>query len=562
MKILSLVLFGRIAFGANFSEMVDRYFETYFENQPTLATSLGVHSYDKKLADMSRGHILAHIELQKKQLAEFKTISPKTLSKDEAIDWELITNQIQAKLLEEETLRLWERDPDRYSSGITESVYNLMARKYAADEERLGAIIAREEAAPKWFAVARENLKNPPKIYTEIALEQIPGAISFFEKDVPATFAHIKDKKLQTAFRKSNGRVISELKKYEKFLKTGLLPKSKGDFKLGAENYSLKLKFEEMVEMPLDQLLEIGYTNLREKQKRFKEVAKKIDPKKTYEEVLHDLEKDHPKPENLLQSVRDVMGGLRKFLVERKIVSIPSEIEPIIQETPPFQRAVVMASMDTPGPFEQVAKEAYYNVTLPEPDWPKNRVEEHMAGFNFPTVISTSVHEAYPGHYVQFLWVQSAPTKTRKILGADSNAEGWAHYTEQMILDEGYGNGDQKLRLGQLQDALLRNARFIVGIEMHRGKMTYEEGINFFVKEGFTSRANGERETKRGTGDPTYLYYTLGKLQIPKLREDYKKMMGSKFSLQEFHDTLLKQGYPPVKLLRRALLGDEKGSVL
>jgi len=185
-------------------------------------------------------------------------------------------------------------------------------------------------------------------------------------------------------------------------------------------------------------------------------------------------------------------------------------------------------------------------------------------------VISTAVHEAYPGHYVQFLWVQRAPSKIRKLLGCGSNAEGWAHYTEQMMLDEGYGRAavsEEKdthfleLRLGQLQDALLRNARYIVGIGMHTGTMTFEQGVDFFEKEGYQSHANAVRETKRGTRDPTYLVYTLGKLQILKLRDDYRKKTGASFTLQQFHDEFLRQGFPPVKIVRRALLGDDSPSL-
>jgi uncharacterized protein (DUF885 family) len=180
-----------------------------------------------------------------------------------------------------------------------------------------------------------------------------------------------------------------------------------------------------------------------------------------------------------------------------------------------------------------------------------------MAAFNRGVIISTAVHEVYPGHYVQFLWVKNAPSKVRKLIGANTNAEGYAHYCEQMMLDEGYGNGDPHLRLGQLQDALLRDARYIVGIQMHRGRMTFEQGVDFFVKEGYQTRTNGERETKRGTSDPTYLYYTLGKLEILKLREDYKKAQGSSYSLQKFHDNFLRQGFPPIKIVRRALLGND-----
>jgi hypothetical protein len=296
---------------------------------------------------------------------------------------------------------------------------------------------------------------------------------------------------------------------------------------------------------------------LRQNQAAFKQVAAKIDPKRTPQQILEDLERDHPAPDKLLETFRNALGGLRDYVTAHHIVTIASTVLPIVQETPPFARATTFASMDTPGPFEKVAKEAFFNVTLPEPSWSKQQVEEHMAGFNRGTIISTAVHEVYPGHYVQFLWLKDAPSKVRKLIGASSNAEGWAHYSEQMMLDEGYGNGDLKLRLGQLQDALLRNARYIVGIQMHTGKMTYEQAIDFFVKEGYLTRANGEREAKRGTADPTYLYYTLGKLEILKLREDYKKMKGSSFSLEEFHDSFLKQGFPPIKIVRRALLGND-----
>jgi uncharacterized protein (DUF885 family) len=180
-----------------------------------------------------------------------------------------------------------------------------------------------------------------------------------------------------------------------------------------------------------------------------------------------------------------------------------------------------------------------------------------MQSFNRGTIISTAVHEAFPGHYVQFLWMPTAPSKVRKLISANTYVEGWAHYCEQMMIDEGYGGGDLKLRLGQLQDALLRNARFIVGIKLHTGQMTFEEGVDFFVKEGYQTKITGERETKRGTSDPIYLYYTLGKLEILKLREDYKKMRGSAFTMEEFHNKFLGQGMPPIKIVRKKMLGND-----
>jgi hypothetical protein len=312
-----------------------------------------------------------------------------------------------------------------------------------------------------------------------------------------------------------------------------------------------------MVDIPLDRLLEIGYQNLRANQQEFQRVAAQIDPKRPPQQILEELEKDHPPADKLLGSFRDVLSGLRGFIEAHHIVTIPSPVPPIVEETPPFARALTTASMDTPGPYEKVAKEAFFNVTLPEPDWPKAQAEEYLEGFNRGTIISTAVHEVYPGHYVQFLWLPRVPTKIRKLMGCSSNAEGWAHYSEQMMLDEGYGNGDPKLRLGQLQDALLRDARYIAGIRMHTGKMTPAEATEFFVKEGYQVRPVAEKEAKRGTSDPTYLVYTLGKLEILKLRDDYKKMQGAKYTLEGFHNAFLAQGTPPVKIVRRALLGND-----
>jgi hypothetical protein len=404
---------------------------------------------------------------------------------------------------------------------------------------------------------ARHNLRNPPRIYTEVALEQLPGLVGFFKKDVPEAFNKVTDRKLLDEFHASNEAVIGALGEYQTFLKNDLLPRSKGDFRIGAENYGKKLSYDEMVDLPLDRVLAVGYENLRQNQEAFRATAARIDPKRTPQDILHDLEKDHPPADRLLQTFRDVLGGLRQYIVDHKIVTIPSTVPPIVEETPPFMRALTFASMDTPGPYEKVAKEAFFNVTLPEANWSREQVEEHMASFNRGTIISTAIHEVYPGHYVQFLWVQRAPSKVRKLIGCGTNAEGYAHYTEQIMLDEGYGAGDLKLRLGQLQDALLRNARYIVGIEMHTGKMSFEQGVEFFMKEGYQTHANSERETKRGTSDPTYLVYTLGKLEILKLREDYKKQRGANFSLLEFHDKFLAQGFPPIKIIRRAMLGND-----
>ena len=312
-----------------------------------------------------------------------------------------------------------------------------------------------------------------------------------------------------------------------------------------------------MVDIPLDQLLEIGYANLRENQQKMKEIAAQIDPNRSVAEVLADLQNHHPAPDQLLQAFRDTLGGLQQFIVEKKIITIPPGMLPILEETPPFMRAITEASIDTPGPYETHDNQALFNVTTADPKWTAAQTEDWMKGFNNSMIPGTAIHEVFPGHFVQFLWINQSPSKVRKLISCGSNAEGWAHYTEQMMLDEGFGNGDPKLRMGQLEDALLRNARFIVGIKLHTRGMTLAEAEEFFVKEGYQTASVAKVETKRGTSDPTYLVYTLGKLQILKLREDYRKKMGADFSLLEFHNRLMQQGGVPLKIVRKAMLGDD-----
>jgi uncharacterized protein (DUF885 family) len=554
---------------SSWDRLVDQFFDDlYFPFHPTEGTSAGFHRWDNQLEDYSRAGVEAEIKALKSMRPKFENFDVKTLSLEQQADRLLVLSEIDSRLLSLEQIRDWQKDPDRYSSGISNSIFTIMSRNFATPEERLRSVIARERKMSKVFDNARENLENPPKVFTEIALQQLPGIVSFFQKDVPQAFHAVKEQALLEEFKSANDAVIAALENYQKWLQSDLLPRSNGDFRLGEANYRKKLLYDEMVETPIDDLLKLGYDNLHQNQQQFKEVAAQIDSSKTPQQILEELQKDYPPPDKLLQTVRDTLNDIRNFIIRKRIVDIPSPVPPIVEETPPFMRALTFASMDTPGPYEDKAKEAFFNVTLPPPDLKPEQVAEFMAQFNYNTLISVETHEAYPGHYVQFLWVQHAPSKVRKLLGAGSNAEGWAHYCEQMMLDEGYGQDGtasaikedkkvQKLRLGQIQDALLRNARYIVGIQMHTGKMTLDEAADFFVKEGYQSRTVGETEAKRGTSDPTYLVYTLGKLEILKLRQDYKNKMGSKFDLKEFHDSFLKQGFPPVKIIRRAMLGDD-----
>ncbi|WP_446745491.1 DUF885 domain-containing protein [Silvibacterium acidisoli] len=553
---------------ANFRHLADEYFsQVYYKFSPTGGTAAGLHKYDPILEDYSSAGVEKEIAALKQYEAKFDAVSETGLDLSTQGDLAMVRNNIRGALLTLETIRPWEKNPDNYSSGITNSAFVLMERKFAPADDRLRSLIAREKQMPAVFAEARKNLKNPPKIYTEIALEQLPDIISFFENDVPSAFTDAKDKATIDEFHKTNAAVIAALKDYEQWLKTDLLPRSNGDFRIGADAFSKKLQYDEMVDTPLPKLLDIAYADLHRNQAEFEKIAKEVDPNKTPKQVLAELATIHPAPDQLLQAFHDRFNGEIAFIHEKKIITIPSDVQPVLEETPPFMRATTQASMDSPGPFEANSKTAYFNVTLPEKNWTQEHIAEHMAAFNVGTVISTSVHEAYPGHYVQFLWVNHSPmSQVRKIITSNTNVEGWAHYCEQMMLDEGYGQPGagakdeheaRLVKLGQLQDALLRDARFIVGIKMHTGQMTLDQAQDFFVSEGYQSRSIGSIETKRGTSDPTYLYYTLGKLEILKLRADVKEKEGSGFSLQKFHDDFMRQGGAPIKIVRKAMLGDD-----
>jgi uncharacterized protein (DUF885 family) len=556
-----------------FNFLADQYFsDVYFHYSPTLGTQNGLHQYDTQLEDYTATNIQKEIAALHTYEKKVEAINPSALDASVAADRDILLNNIRSQLLTLEVIRPWEKNPDIYSSGITSSAFVIMERPYASTNIRLRSLVARENLMPEVLLEARKNLKNPPKIYTEIALEQIEGLISFFQTDVPSAFLSgsdaATDAEAKAAFSKSNAAVIDALKSYGAWMKSDLLPRSNGDYKFGADTFAKKLRYDEMVDIPLDRLLQIAFDDLHKNQAEFARIAKEVDPTKTPQEVLAELASIHPAPDKLLDTFQNTFASLIDFITTHHIITIPSKVEPALEETPPFMRATTFASMDPPGPFETHSTKAYFNVTLPEKSWAAPHIAEHMAAFNVGTIISTSVHEAYPGHYVQFLWMPQFPSTIRKVLGANTNIEGWAHYTEQMMLDQGYAAAlpaatpaqirEAKLiRLGQLQDALLRDARFVNSIKLHTGQFTFDQSVDFFVTEGYQSHAAGLVETKRGTADATYLYYTLGKLEIMKLRADLMKKQGAAFNLETFHNDFMRQGFAPIKVIRKAMLHDD-----
>jgi len=530
--------------------------DDFLRRNPSAATDLGIHTYDAQMDDVSQTAIADASKAFKEFRAKADAIDPSTLSLDGQLDRDQLIHALDASILANEAIRQWATNPDLYSSAITNAAYVIMKRPFAPAAERLKSLIEREKKMPAALDEARKNLSNPPAIYTQIALEQIEGNISFFKNDVPAAFTDVADQPLRTAFTNSNDAVIAALGAYKGYLQTTLLPASKGNFAFGADLYRKALSANEMIDVPLDRLLDIAERDRQKNEAAFQETAKTIDPSRPAEQVLGDLQKAHPAPAALLQTTQDMLDSLRQFIEARHIITIPPASDPAqVKETPPFMRATTSASMDTPGPFEPAKLPGRYNMTLPDPSMPRDKQDEFMGQWYPAAISNVSVHEVYPGHYVQFLYAKQFPSDVRKVFGANTNVEGWAHYCEQMMLDEGFHADDPKYRLAQLQDALLRDVRFIAGIKMHTQGMTWQDAAKLFETEGHQPGPVAESEAKRGTADALYGYYTMGKLMILKLRDDYKAKQGTSYSLEGFHDAFIKIGPLPLPLIRRAMLG-------
>ncbi len=557
---------------AQYDSLVDQYFASAFAFAPSWGTQVGFHQYDKQLEDLSTAALKNNEATLIDYRRKFSDPAFLQLPRAQRLDLSMLQASISASLLDLQELHWLNRDPDRYPSLIADSVFSLAKRNFAPVDERLVSVISRIEKAPAVLAAGRANIQpdKVPRIYAEVALEQLPGTIELFKTTIPAAFASANPE-LKEKFEKANSKLIAELVSYQTFVKEKILPNAHGQFAIGEAAYQKKLAFDEMEDEKLDVILANGYKELRRLQTRFKQLAHEINPKISALECFESIASEHPQPDKLVSSTANVSDRIAAFIEEKKIVTIPSKDRVTVAESPSFMRALTFASMDTPGPYEDTAKEAFYYVTPVESDWDKKRIEEHMRFFSYADLINTSVHEAYPGHYVQFLWVKHAPSKVRKLLGCSSNAEGWAHYCEQLMIEQGLpasstesGEKDKnleqkrleqkKLELVQIHDALLRVCRYIVGIEMHTRGLSYDKGREFFIKEGFMEKANAERETKRGTKDPTYLVYTLGKLKIIALKAEYQAKMGDKFDQKDFHDRFLKCGFPPLKIVRTEVL--------
>lgn len=490
------------------------------------------------------------------------------LSPRAAIDLRLLQTAIRKELFLAQDLAIYEHNPMIYASAIDVNVY--VKRKYAPIEDRVRSIIVVENQAPNIMIAAKINLADVlPKPHVELAIQIARGSSDFLKKNLVDALAELKDESLRAAFMQSNRRAATALADYAAWLEKEKLPKATSQFAIGEEKYHRFLAQTELIDLPPATILELGLAELKHEQELFAEAAKKIDAEKPATAVFKQIQNEHPASENLLPEITKKLDSVRKYVVDHKLVTIPTEVRAQVKETPQYRRATSFASMDSPGPFEKRATEAYFYVTPAENEWPEQQKNEWLTSFNSYSAAIISIHETYPGHYVQFLHLNaSKATKAEKIFGATSFVEGWAHYCEKMVIDAGFGSvygpntTDEeireaaKYRMAQAQQAMLRLCRLCVSIKMHTQGMSVEEATKFFQENCYDEEKPARAEAMRGTFDIGYLNYTLGKLQILKLRKDYDVQEGENFSLRKFHDELLNHGMLPIRLLREIMLKD------
>lgn len=544
---------------STFVKLSDEFLKGYFTFRPGTATYLGLHEYDRAKRDYSQAALATELQRLKTYEQRLAPLAD-SLSPKARFDHKLLLSGIRQEIFLMEDLGIYTKNPMTYAGAISLNLF--VQRDFAPLDERVKSIIAIEEQTPALFASARENLADSlAKPYVETAILVARGGADFMEKELVEALAQGVGDSLKATFTASNKKAIAELRGFATWLEKEKLPKVHQHYAIGKTNYKKMLLYNEMLDVNPEDILAMGLAELKKEQELFAEVAKKINPNKSAIAVFEDLKKDHPTADNLIPDARKNLESIRQFLLDKKIITVPSEVRVEIKETPQFARSTSTASMDTPGPFEK-ATQAFYYITPVEKTWTSKQKEEWLSQFNYYVTDIISVHEAYPGHYVQFLHVNASPTsRIQKTFGSYAFIEGWAHYTEKMMIEEGFGAKDPltqaKYHLAQLDESLLRLCRLCVSIKTHTEGMTLADATKFLQDNCYYDYKPAYQEALRGTFDPGYLSYTLGKLQILKLREAYKAQEGANFSLQKFHDQLLDNGMPPVEMLREMMLKDQ-----
>ena len=527
---------------------VQNYLDGYFAHRPDLAVMAGRHDFDGRLPDWSRAGMALMVHFLKEQRTAAESFN--ALNRAQEFERQYLIAQIDSDLFIIETAEAPNRNPTYYTSfqGLDPNVY--VTRNYAPLEKRMAAFVAYARNVPKAVAQIRENLRVPmPRTFVQVGRTGFGGLASFFEKDVPPIFAAVANTHLQTEFEAANAEAISALKNLDKWLESQV-GTATDDYAFGSAKFKQMLWATERVDVSLDVLEKIGQRDLDRNLSALKAACQKLAPGRSIEDSIRQVQANKPK-EGPVQAARDQLSGLKSFLIDTRLVTIPSRDEAKVEESLPYMRWN-SAYINIPGPYEKGLPATYY-IAPPDPSWTPKEQQEYISSYS--ELLFTSIHEVWPGHFLQFLHSNRSPSKFGQVFVGYAFAEGWAHYTEELMWEAGYENANPEVHIGQLLNALLRNVRFMSAIGLHTGRMTVEQSEKMFREVAFQDPANARQQAARGTFDPAYLNYTMGKLMIRKLRDDWCAERGGREAWREFHDKFLSFGVPPVPLVRRAMLG-------
>jgi Bacterial protein of unknown function (DUF885) len=541
---------------------VDEYLSYLYEVHPTNATFDGVHLHDDLLEDMGRHAIDAQIRELGAFARRLAAIDPARLTETERLERPALDANIRARLFELEVVRTWERSPQHYSDILATSLAGQALFGYAPLPERARRVVSKLRQVHRLMQAARDNIKDPPGIFVKVGLESLRGTLKFINDDLPRAFSRLDDLHMLGDLADASTEAATAIESYIEYIEKDLAPRSKGSFRLGRENFEHKLRLDEGIALGSERLLDFAMRELRATQDEFRRVASRLngsDPLAAWAKA----KQDHPAAGELVPVAQQQLAELVDFINRNDIITIPAGEPVSVAPTPRFYRWT-FASMWTPGPFEPKPLRAFYYITDVDPAWSPERQDEHLRDFNYGALWAISIHEVFPGHFLHYQHLRQVESKLRKSILFSSAAfvEGWAHYCEQMMVEQGFRRNDPTVRLGQLAEALIRLCRFVVGIRLHAEDMSVEQGVRFFREEAFLEETSARREAERGTFDPSYIVYSVGKLMVLKLREDYKAKAGSKYSLRQFHDTLLGNGTVPLWLHRALMLGENSGDII
>jgi len=526
----------------------DAFLEDYFRLNPDFAVYQGRHDFDGQLPDWSDAGLRARAEFLTSAIARAEAIDTASLSKQEAFERDYLVAVAKGQLFWLTDADSPHHNPAFYIGSLDPNVY--ITRQYADAPTRMRATIAFFRKVPAAAAQIRANLRTPmPLSFINFGKAGFAGFADFYANDAKAAFADVQDAALQAEFAQAAGAASSAMKELADWIESGRANATQ-DFALGAERFSRMLAATEMVTTPLDRLEAIGEADLKRNQDALKAACASFAPGQSIPACMAKMGADKPE-DGPVQEARRQLPVLRDFVIAKDIVTIPGTEQALVEESPPYNRQN-SAYIDPPGPYEHGIPSIYY-ISPPDPSWSREVQEAFIPGKK--DLLFTSVHEVMPGHFLQFLHANRSPSIFGRVFVGYAFAEGWAHYTEEMMWDQGLNAGDPETHVGQLSNALLRDCRFLSAIRLHSGRMTQDQSEQMFKEQCYQDEGNAKQQAARGTYDPAYLNYTLGKLMIFKLRDDWTAAHDGASALKAFHDQFLSYGGPPIPLVRQQMMG-------